>query len=55
MHEARTLLGVRAFCVRAVRADYCGTGQANTRQDEKINFYDSAGVQRDAATWTPAA
>jgi hypothetical protein len=39
-------------CVRAVRADYCGTGQSNTQKDEKINFYDSAGVQRDAAQWT---
>jgi hypothetical protein len=38
-------------CVRAVRADYCGNGQSNTRNDEKINFYDSAGVQRDAASW----
>lgn len=38
-------------CVRAVRADYCGNGQSNTRHDEKINFYDSASVQRDAAEW----
>lgn len=38
-------------CVRAVRADYCGNGQSNTRNDEKINFYDSAGIQRDAASW----
>lgn len=38
-------------CVRAVRADYCGNGQSMTRPDESVNFYDSLGVQRDAADW----
>lgn len=38
-------------CVRAVRADYCGDGQSMTRPDENVNFYDSLGVQRDAADW----
>lgn len=38
-------------CVRAVRADYCGNGQSNTRRNQQVNFYDSAGVQRDGADW----
>ncbi len=38
-------------CVRAVRADYCGNGQSNTWPGEKINIYDQAGIQHDAASW----
>lgn len=38
-------------CVRAVRADYCGNGQSNTRPNEQVNFYDSAGVAKDGAEW----
>jgi hypothetical protein len=38
-------------CVRAVRADYCGNGQSNTRPNEQVNFYDSAGVAQDGAEW----
>jgi len=53
---AKTPLGtsldeLHQSCVRAVRADYCGNGQSNTQKDERINFYDSAGVQHDAADW----
>lgn len=43
--------GLHQACVRAVRADYCGNGQSNTRADEQVNFYDSAGVQKDGAEW----
>lgn len=38
-------------CVRAVRADYCGNGQSNTRTGEQVNFYDSAGLLKDGAEW----
>lgn len=46
-----SLNNLHQSCVRAVRADYCGNGQPNTRKDERINFYDNAGVQKDAAEW----
>lgn len=46
-----SLDGLHQACVRAVRADYCGNGQSNTRSDEQVNFYDSAGVQKDGADW----
>jgi hypothetical protein len=39
-------------CVRAVRADYCGTGESLTRQGEQINFYDVLGIQKDERPWT---
>lgn len=38
-------------CVRAVRADYCGNGQSNTKPGEQVNFYDSAGLLKDGAEW----
>jgi len=47
-------------CVRAVRADYCGNGLSMTAEGTQVNFYDSAGLQKDEsngpleAVWTPA-
>lgn len=38
-------------CVRAVRADYCGTGESLTRPGERVNFYDSLGINRDDSSW----
>jgi hypothetical protein len=38
-------------CVRAVRADYCGNGLSMTAEGTQVNFYDSAGVQKDEASW----
>lgn len=38
-------------CVRAVRADYCGNGLSMTAAGTQVNFYDSAGIQKDEATW----
>ncbi len=38
-------------CVRAVRADYCGTGESLTRPGERVNFYDSLGINRDDSDW----
>jgi hypothetical protein len=32
-------------CVRMLRADYCGDGQAYTRDGTQINLYDSLGIQ----------
>lgn len=38
-------------CVRAVRADYCGNGLSMTAEGTQVNFYDSAGIQKDEASW----
>ena len=46
---------LHAACVRAVRADYCGTGDSATVAGTLINIYDSANVQRDTTQWTPEA
>lgn len=46
-----SLEALHQSCVRAVRADYCGTGQSNTMPGEQVNFYDSAGLLKDGAEW----
>lgn len=38
-------------CTRMVRADYCGTGTSYTKTGNRINFYDTLGIQQDAADW----
>jgi hypothetical protein len=38
-------------CVRAVRADYCGTGESLTKTGERVNFYDRVGINRDDSDW----
>ncbi|MDY7231422.1 ADYC domain-containing protein [Hyalangium rubrum] len=48
-------------CVRLVRADYCGDGQATTRAGTLIDIYDSIGIQKSEpkkgmrfeAAWSP--
>ena len=42
-------------CTRAIRADYCGDGTSHTQDNTAIDLYDAAGVQADAAEWTPEA
>jgi ADYC domain-containing protein/pentapeptide repeat protein len=42
-------------CVRALRADYCGTGKSYTVDGQLLNIYDKAGVQLDTEAWTPEA
>jgi hypothetical protein len=36
---------VHQTCTRLARADYCGTGEAWTREGTLVNIYDSLGVQ----------
>ncbi len=38
-------------CTRLVRADYCGTGKAFTVAGNRINFYDTLGIQQDTEAW----
>lgn len=38
-------------CTRAVRADFCGDGQANTYNGTQIDIYDVHGVEARATTW----
>ena len=42
-------------CVRLLRGDYCGTGQANTVDGTMLNLYDNVGVQADTQGWFPEA
>jgi hypothetical protein len=42
-------------CVRLLRGDYCGTGNAWTADGTLLNLYDNVGVQRDTEAWTPEA
>ena len=42
-------------CVRLLRADYCGTGKANTIDGTMLNLYDNVGVQADTQAWFPEA
>lgn len=38
-------------CVRAVRADYCGTGVSHTHPSVNIDIYDATGIQKDVGVW----
>lgn len=38
-------------CTRLVRADYCGDGKSYTQAGNRINLYDSLGIQRDTENW----
>ncbi|HZH76712.1 MAG TPA: ADYC domain-containing protein [Archangium sp.] len=38
-------------CTRLVRADYCGDGKSYTQEGNRINLYDSLGIQRDTENW----
>jgi hypothetical protein len=40
-----------ASCVRLLRGDYCGSGNAYTVGGTTLNLYDNVGVQADAASW----
>lgn len=42
-------------CVRLLRADYCGTGAANTLDGTTLNLFDAGGVQSDSEAWLPEA
>ncbi|HZJ63872.1 MAG TPA: ADYC domain-containing protein [Kofleriaceae bacterium] len=44
-----------ASCVRLLRGDYCGNGQAYTVDGTLLNLYDSVGVQADGLGWFPEA
>ncbi|MEO8705186.1 MAG: ADYC domain-containing protein [Kofleriaceae bacterium] len=39
-------------CIRALRADYCGDGKANTVNGTEINIFDKLGKQADTLAWT---
>ena len=49
--KAISLDELHQSCVRAVRADYCGTGESLTRAGERVNFYDSLNISRDDTDW----
>jgi hypothetical protein len=40
------MLDLYNACVRMVRADYCGDGEASTRDGTRIDLYDDRGIQR---------
>jgi len=42
-------------CVRLLRGDYCGFGDAYTTDGNVINVYDNVGVQADTEAWAPEA
>jgi hypothetical protein len=42
-------------CTRMVRADYCGDGTSHTRDGNRINLYDTLGIQQDTESWTVEA
>jgi len=61
--KGEDLVPLHAACVHMVRADYCGDGQAHTKNGTEIDMYDDLGIQKsesrlDAAFtfeagWTP--
>jgi ADYC domain len=53
--DGRSLAPLHQACTRAIRADFCGDGTSHTRDQTRINLWDAAGVQPDAAEWTPEA
>ena len=44
-----------ASCVRLLRGDYCGTGNAYTVDGSTVNLYDNVHVQSDTEAWTAEA
>ena len=42
-------------CVRAIRADYCGTSTPYTLDGKLINIYDGLGIQLDTEDWDAEA
>jgi hypothetical protein len=42
-------------CVRMLRGDYCGTGQAWTQDGNQVNVYDALGIQADTMPWVADA
>jgi hypothetical protein len=44
-----------ASCVRMLRGDYCGSGNAYTVDGTTLNVYDNVGVQTDTQVWAPEA
>ena len=62
--KGEDLIPLHAACVRMVRADYCGDGQAHTKNGTEIDMYDDLDIQKSAsqsdaafafeAGWTPS-
>jgi len=44
-----------ATCVRLLRGDYCGDGNAYTVDGTTLNLFDNVGVQADTQGWSPEA
>ncbi|HEU0036435.1 MAG TPA: ADYC domain-containing protein [Kofleriaceae bacterium] len=44
-----------AACVRLLRGDFCGDGQAHTVDGTTLNLYDNVGVQLDTEAWKAEA
>lgn len=49
------LAELHQICTRALRADYCGTGEGASDERARINLWDSAGIRRKALDGTPEA
>lgn len=48
------LVSLHAACVRMVRADYCGDGEAHTKDGTSIDNYDDLGIQKRGAADDPS-
>jgi ADYC domain len=48
--HGQSLQNFHQACTRMVRADYCGTGIAHTKDGTPIDFYDRLGIQKRVAT-----
>lgn len=44
-----------ASCVRLLRGDFCGSGNAYTVDGTLLNLYDNLGIERDTESWRPEA
>jgi hypothetical protein len=42
-------------CIRLLRGDFCGSGNAYTVDGTELNLYDNVAVQRDTENWAPEA
>lgn len=50
-YNGTSLAQYHQACTRMVRADYCGTGRSYTKTGNRINFYDTLGIQQDTESW----
>lgn len=46
-----SLAAYHQACTRLLRADYCGDGTPYTQNGNRVNLYDTVGVQQDTENW----